>query len=264
MTEAEWLTSEDPQAMLIHLHGRSLKGEGILVGTPLVSDRKLRLFSAACFGARHGRTLTPGPSDWAKWEDGEPDVLDEKYPARDGPRRNAVSWCDKPMHAKYRPQFAHLLRDIIGNTWRAVVVLPRDIGRVLKVGADGFRQEDVIKQEWLTPQVLSIAQQAYEERVGRVCDKCVNGYVYPVKNVQYVQPCLSCHGRGHIDDGSLDPATLAVLSDALTDAGCDNEDILRHLRGEVWWNGQYGTAWRNKTLPHVRGCHVLDAILGKE
>jgi len=40
-----------------------------------------------------------------------------------------------------------------------------------------------------------------------------------------------------------------ILADALEDAGCDNADILSHLRGPG---------------PHVRGCWVMDAILGKE
>jgi hypothetical protein len=42
---------------------------------------------------------------------------------------------------------------------------------------------------------------------------------------------------------------LPILADALEDAGCDNADILSHLRGPG---------------PHVRGCWALDLILGKE
>ena len=41
---------------------------------------------------------------------------------------------------------------------------------------------------------------------------------------------------------------LAVLADALEEAGCTNPDILGHLRGPG---------------PHVRGCWVLDCLLGK-
>jgi hypothetical protein len=48
--------------------------------------------------------------------------------------------------------------------------------------------------------------------------------------------------------GTLDLGRLAVLADALEEAGCTDEEILGHLRGPG---------------PHIRGCWVLDLILGK-
>jgi hypothetical protein len=42
---------------------------------------------------------------------------------------------------------------------------------------------------------------------------------------------------------------MPILADALQDAGCDNTDILNHCRGDG---------------PHVRGCWVVDLLLGKE
>src|SRR5207244_10594160 len=42
---------------------------------------------------------------------------------------------------------------------------------------------------------------------------------------------------------------LPILADALEDAGCDDAEILAHCRGPG---------------PHVRGCYVLDLLLGKE
>jgi hypothetical protein len=50
-------------------------------------------------------------------------------------------------------------------------------------------------------------------------------------------------------DESGDYGDLPVLADALEDAGCDNADILGHLRGPG---------------PHARGCWVVDLLLGKE
>jgi len=52
-----------------------------------------------------------------------------------------------------------------------------------------------------------------------------------------------------IPAGMLDNARLIVLADALEDAGCDNADILNHCRhlGE-----------------HVRGCWLVDLLLGKQ
>jgi hypothetical protein len=48
---------------------------------------------------------------------------------------------------------------------------------------------------------------------------------------------------------SGDFITMPILADALQDAGCDSDDILDHCR-------QPGT--------HVRGCWVVDLVLGKE
>jgi len=74
-----------------------------------------------------------------------------------------------------------------------------------------------INQTWLTPTVLSLAQAAYDNR--------------------------------NLPSGTLDNARLAVLADALEDAGCSQEEVLNHCR-------QPG--------PHVRGCWVVDLLLGKE
>jgi hypothetical protein len=41
---------------------------------------------------------------------------------------------------------------------------------------------------------------------------------------------------------------LPILADALEEAGCDSQDVLAHLRGDG---------------PHVRGCWVVDLVLGK-
>jgi hypothetical protein len=67
-----------------------------------------------------------------------------------------------------------------------------------------------------TPTVAAIARAAYEER---------------------------------LPSGALDTARLAILADALEDAGCTEQPILDHLRGPG---------------PHFRGCWPLDKILGKE
>ncbi len=42
---------------------------------------------------------------------------------------------------------------------------------------------------------------------------------------------------------------LPILADALQDAGCEDADILAHCRGDG---------------PHVRGCWVVDLVLGKQ
>jgi len=52
-----------------------------------------------------------------------------------------------------------------------------------------------------------------------------------------------------LPEGFLDSSRLSILADALEDAGCDNAEILSHCRS---------------LGPHVRGCWVVDLILGKK
>jgi hypothetical protein len=48
---------------------------------------------------------------------------------------------------------------------------------------------------------------------------------------------------------SRDFSAMPILADALQDAGCDNEDVLRHCR--------------DPQKVHVRGCWVVDGVLEK-
>jgi hypothetical protein len=53
--------------------------------------------------------------------------------------------------------------------------------------------------------------------------------------------------QGIYDEKAFD--RMPILADALQDAGCDSEYILAHCR--------------DTALPHVRGCWVVDLVLGK-
>jgi hypothetical protein len=75
----------------------------------------------------------------------------------------------------------------------------------------------VVEKSWLTRDVKTLAKAIYEERT--------------------------------LPAGALDPVRLAILADALEDAGCTNRDILDHCRSPG---------------PHVRGCWVIDLLLGKK
>jgi hypothetical protein len=97
--------------------------------------------------------------------------------------------------APARRPFVVLIRDIFGNPFRPVRLVP----------------------VWRTPAVMSLAQVAYDERL--------------------------------LPSGHLDTARLAVLADALEEAGYTEQAILDHLRAPG---------------PHVRGCWAVDLLLGKE
>jgi len=143
---------------------------------------------------------------------------------------------------------AALLRDIAGNPFRPVVV---DLA-------------------WLTPTVVTLASAAYEERL-----------------TEKACPERWCAGTGMVGpSGTLDPVRLAILADALEEAGCAEEDCT--ACGGHGWTGEISLVserWARTTVcesckgtgrcnpllihlrspgPHVRGCWAVDLVLGKE
>ena len=62
----------------------------------------------------------------------------------------------------------------------------------------------------------------------------------------WLTPTVAALAKGIYDERAFD--RLPILADALQDAGCDDDEILTHCRGAG---------------PHVRGCWVVDLVLGK-
>jgi hypothetical protein len=60
---------------------------------------------------------------------------------------------------------------------------------------------------------------------------------------------LAAYEHRIMPQGTLDPKRVALVADELERAGCRDDDVLGHLR---------------RPGVHVRGCHVVDALLGKE
>jgi hypothetical protein len=65
-------------------------------------------------------------------------------------------------------------------------------------------------------------------------------------NLAWLTATVVALARGIYDERAFD--RMPILADALQDAGCDNADVLDHCRGPG---------------PHVRGCWVVDMLLGK-
>jgi hypothetical protein len=163
---------------------------------------------------------------------------------------------------------AALLRDLFGNPFRPAAGHTRGVGRCYD-------------PPWLgAPDVLALAQAAYEER-DRPCPAC-RGEKFRKADYPGDPGCAACGGAGRAGDGLLDPARLAVLADALEEAGCDNWWLLVHLRGGEMCPKCLSGPDRKKCRrlpdgnpdcfegiiprpgPHTRGCWALDLILGKQ
>lgn len=269
MTDVEWNESSDPARML---KGFNLSPSSQLMNKfPAPSDRKLRLFACACCRAvwhllkdeRSRRAVEVAE----RYADGEA-TQDQLFQAArlalsanfhgnvNGPiayivcelNLNLSNLLGDPRRdwgSDSRVTQANLLREIIGNPFQPIIV---NEGQHTPTSSCGI----VLDRRWLTPAVVSLATAAYSER-GRVCKECAGrGTVFICDpNDAFAAgavKCSACHGTGRIENGQLDDDRLAVLADALEDAGCEDETILAHLRSEG---------------PHVRGCWVLDILLGK-
>jgi hypothetical protein len=259
MTENEWLNSTDPQAMLSFL-----REQGKL------SDRKARLFAVAC--CRRIWDLLPNePSRQMveaaeRYADGlvSPGELLYTHTARvdvpAAPQKEVWEADCLPMEADslrisailaataaasqaavYRgldtdaneaAQSASLgaadalAMDRVGRTGESIDFSKYEFNVADEKALQSQLLRDIarnpfhsvaLKRAWLTPTIVSLAEAAYEHRI--------------------------------MPAGTLDPDRLAVLADALLEAGCDDAAIIGHLRrpGAV----------------HVRGCWCLDLLLNK-
>jgi hypothetical protein len=238
MTEAEWLVCNNPKAM-----------RAFFVDQGKASERKLRLFACACcrrvwkeledersrraviVAERYADDLataeeleTASQAAWAVWG------TDRE---RASSRRRMLDGLGGPL-----PYSAAAYNVALPLGWWGAApafVAPYEI--ILEATPDGEAEgtgqcvilRDVfgnpfrpvaVDPAWLTwndGTVRRLAEAAYEERV--------------------------------LPDGTLDAARLAVLADALEEAGCGDAELLGHLRGPG---------------PHYAGCWAVDLLSGRE
>jgi hypothetical protein len=228
VTESAWDTCTEPQPMLAFLRGKA-------------SDRKLRLFAAACcrlvwddLTTHRSRRAVEAAEEHADGLATEADLLwahsqalsaandfrarlvGRRLVNRGGPtvQEGRLFFAGQAAHA-HRPfllgRLGWLRHDAeLGS--RSPTLL-RDI-----FGPLPFRPI-AVADAWLTWNggiVRHLVEAAYQER--------------------------------QLPVGTLDPARLGVLADALEEAGCADAELLGHLRGPG---------------PHVRGCFAVDALLGR-
>ncbi len=81
---------------------------------------------------------------------------------------------------------------------------------------------------------------------------------------------LAAYDR-RLPGGALDPFRLALLADALEEAGCDDRAVLNGLRGLAPCAHDAGpcddcggSGWRPSPVPRYRGFWPLDLVLGRE
>lgn len=235
MDEATWLTSTDPAAMLGYLLGSDWADTSHEWNRhPTATDRKLRLFVAAVERAWWKTPDRAMKTDLLRLEK----IADGKYPPKPlllafsltGDAVEDAMECVRIYNLnRDKLRWANLLRDIFGNPFRPVRVC-------------------------LTPQECYYA------------NRCENERDCPIESLE----CWMAWNDGTVRRlaqsiySERQFENLPILADALEEAGCCNQDILAHCRGDFLNAAGERVVGANRHLPHVRGCWVIDLLLGKE
>jgi hypothetical protein len=216
MTEAEWLACTWPTLMLNFVN---LK----------MSDRRKRLFAVACcrliihlLPDEHHRNAIKVAEDVADGLASDEQRLATADAAYDGEAYPAA-------HAALA-EIAYEAAD--KSCFYAVCTVEAEVNRergLIELAHQALALRDIFGNPFRPSPPLPPAVLAWHDRtIPRLAE-----VIYEVRQ---------------LPAGTLDTARLAILADALLDAGCEDEELIAHCRSEG---------------PHIRGCWAIDAILGK-
>jgi hypothetical protein len=224
MTEAEWLACDDPGRMDLFLSDR---GE--------VSNRKFRLFGCACV-----RDV---------WDDLPHDDL-----------RQAVETCERFADGLATTEELRAARDAADGTYEgngdivadhsaiAITALcnpapsfPMGEGSSAGISAVAAEARSDRGTPW-----EDAREQAKQLHCRLFRDIFGNPFRPLFVDPSWLTSTVVALAREMYE--SRDFSAMPILADALQDTGCDNDTILSHCRGDG---------------PHVRGCWVVDLVLGK-
>jgi hypothetical protein len=224
MTEAEWTSCENPKRMLVFLTDQRR-----------ASERRMRLYSCACCRrvplaldderAHRAVEVAERYADGLADEEEREQALETVAgvpPLRGGAARWAVVGVARTG--------AMMIVDALGQTAACPPGQEYDPARWQ---AESREQCDLLRDIFGNPIGLL-------PPVPSAWLSWNNGIIRRLAEAAYDERQLPA--------GTLDVARLAVLADALEEAGCSEADLLDHLRGPG---------------PHIRGCFVLDLLLQK-
>ena len=294
MTETEWLASDDPVAMLRWLQ-QDPDGGGAVPG---FSDRRLRLFAAACCRSE---------SVWSRLTDDSPcgrcneclSGAENKCCRRINRSRRAVEVAERFADGeaeKHELAAAYLAAESVESvlfyndlvirtchndpqfaaeqwTRAGIAIVPSSTQAALlrEIFGNPFRPVEW-KWQWFGARETLPGEKHPPSALWR---PSWAAFACPWETV------VSLASRIYAE---RDFAALPQLGDVLEEAGCTDEAVLRHCRGfERCWDCVEGffsqgdpialqwvpcvlcdcTGWRPLRGPHVRGCWVVDMLTGK-
>jgi hypothetical protein len=235
MTEAEWLTCSEPEPMLEFLHGKP-------------GDRKLRLFSCACcrriWALLKDERSRNAVETAERYVDG---IAEER-------ERHAAEYA--AGRASDDAETNQYLADAIAATSSTDAALGTllldEVAKDAKITASHARFASLFAagHVWGAPINDALAAVTMKEKQAQsdlLRDIIGNPFHLVTIDCLLLNPAVVQFAQSIYKNGSF--GQMLLLADTLEVAGCTNTEVIEHCRGPG---------------PHVRGCWVLDLLLGKE
>ncbi len=240
MTDTDWQASTDPAAMLEAVRGSA-------------SPRKLRLFQVACVRRVWQYVTDPGSRTLVELVERAADGPAPEAEIRALPYDWLTDDCGGPGPAE---RHAYMVAGHVGYSLISPLhfsaEFPSDDWRDALSAADGTATVVAEAAELPDGEEHLPAYQALQAKEGTAqADLLRDLFGNPFRPLAFDSRWRTADvlglARGIYEDRAFE--RLPLLADALMDAGCDSEDTLSHCRGPG---------------PHVRGCWVVDLVLGEE
>jgi len=259
MTEQDWLACDDPTPMIAVVRNKARVRKFRLLAvaacrrvSKLLKDRR------SLNGIEIAESFADGGVNETQLDAALTEAFDASYDAEGRLGRG-----NKSLSADY--DFANAVRSLTqppsggGATydgWESLVMIASALA-ILRpktaVKRCPYPEGDLIIEDGTVfTKNLSLPEQIAQSKLIR----CIFGNPFrPIFfNLNWLKPTVInlatfAYEERNLPSGELDKNRLAILADALEECGCDHREILGHLRGPG---------------PHVRGCHVVDLLLGKE
>ena len=267
MNESDWLKCSDPTPMLEYLRGK-------------VSERKIRLFAVACcrriwhlltdersrnavevaeqfadgtvhpadlFDAHllagavvelHRETVPPleWPHDYVNWLDARADASAAAMAAERTSARFPIGISQAEHEAAMLPPSQYQQGADTAHSYAIRAVVHSNAPR--QAGVSGRRG---------TPE-RTAATNSEASAQARLIDEIFGNPFCPVAlDPTWLSSTVLALAQGIYDEIAFD--RMPILADALQDAGCEQDTILNHLRGDG---------------PHTKGCWAVDLLTGRE
>lgn len=232
MNETDWLGATDPAAMLDYLDGKA-------------SDRKLRLFAVAC--------VRRWQADLKNYQLARSAVdLAERY--AEGQATDAEMEELRQQGEMYMYDAGMFEQLACAGAFATLAEMAIEAARTAResVRVQAVRDAAYSAAPWENEASINAEASAVECLAqGRLVLEIFGNPFRPVTiDPTWLQVTNGAAGAiAQLIDEEGRYQELPYLADALMDAGCNEEVLLRHLRSP---DG------------HVRGCWALDALLGKE